>query len=90
MKAHLINMHLLLPRSRLSVKVNVICQGQGRISLLHQKMAIWGALVFHKGHLSRSSTKVKVEYQCYIPQKMAISGALAFHKQILIKAGIVW
>ena len=46
MKAHLINMHLLVPRSR-------------------------------------SSAKVKVEYQCYISQKMAILGALVFHKHIL-------
>ena len=35
MKAHLINMHLLVPRSRSSVKVRVVCQGQGRISMLH-------------------------------------------------------
>ena len=45
MKAHLINKHLLVPRSR-------------------------------------SSAKVKVEYQGYISRKMAISGALAFHKHI--------
>ena len=49
MKAHLIDTHLLVPRSR-------------------------------------SSAKVKVNYQGHVSQKMGISGALVFHKAILLKA----
>ena len=52
MKAHLFNTHLLVPRSR-------------------------------------SSAKVKVEYQGYISQKMAVLGALVFHKHILFCYGIL-
>ena len=36
--------------------------------------------------VSRSSVKVKVEYQGYISQKIAISGALVFHKHILFNS----
>ena len=43
MKAYLINMHLLVPRSRSSAKVKV--KHKGYIS---QKMAVSGAFVFHK------------------------------------------
>ena len=43
MKAHLIDTHLLVPRSRSSAKVKV--RDQGHVS---QKMGISGALVFHK------------------------------------------
>ena len=43
MKAHLINMHLLVPRSRSSAKVQVKCKGY-----ISQKMAVLGAFVFHK------------------------------------------
>ena len=43
MKAHHINIHLLVPRSRSSAKVQV--KYQGRVS---QKMGVSGALVFHK------------------------------------------
>ena len=43
MKAHLIDTHLLVPRSRSSAKVKVIYQGH-----VFQKMGVSGALVFHK------------------------------------------
>ena len=43
MKAHLIDKHLLVPRSRSSAKVKVKYQG-----LVSQKMGVSGALVFHK------------------------------------------
>ena len=43
MKAHLIDTHLLVPRSRSSAKVKVKYQGH-----IFKKMAISGALVFHK------------------------------------------
>ena len=43
MKAYLINMHLLVPRSRSSAKVKVKYKGY-----ISQKMAISGAFVFHK------------------------------------------
>ena len=43
MKAYLINMHLLVPRSRSSAKLKVKYEGY-----ISQKMAFLGALVFHK------------------------------------------
>ena len=43
MKAHLIDTHLLVPRSRSSAKVCVKYQGH-----VSQKMGVLGALVFHK------------------------------------------
>ena len=43
MKAHLIDTHLLVPRSRSSAKVKV--EYQGHVFL---KMGVSGALVFHK------------------------------------------
>ena len=43
MKAHLIDTHLLVPRSRSSAKVKVRYQGH-----VSQKMGVFGALVFHK------------------------------------------
>ena len=43
MKAHLIDTHLLVQRSRLSAKVKVKYQGH-----VSQKMDVSGALVFHK------------------------------------------
>ena len=43
MKAYLINMHLLVPRSRSSAKVKVKYKGY-----ISQKMALSGAFVFHK------------------------------------------
>ena len=43
MKAHLIDTHLLVPRSRSSAKVKVKYQGH-----VSQKMGVSGALVFHK------------------------------------------
>ena len=51
MKAHLINTHLLVPRSRSSAKVKVKYQDH-----VSQKMGISGALVFHKHILFFSST----------------------------------
>ena len=43
MKAHLIDTHLLVPRSRSSAKVKVKYQGH-----VSQEMGVSGALVFHK------------------------------------------
>ena len=43
MKAYLINMHLLVPRSRSSAKVKVKYEGY-----VYQEMAVSGAFVFHK------------------------------------------
>ena len=43
MKAYLINMHLLVPRSRSCAKVKVKCKGY-----TSQKMAVSGAFMFHK------------------------------------------
>ena len=43
MKAYLINMHLLVPRSRSSAKVKVRYKGY-----IPQKMTVSGAFVFHK------------------------------------------
>ena len=43
MKTHLIDTHLLVPKSRSSAKVKVSYQGH-----ISQKMAVSGALVFHK------------------------------------------
>ena len=43
MKAHLIDTHLLVPRSRSSAKVKVKYQGH-----VSQKMGVSAALVFHK------------------------------------------
>ena len=43
MKAYLINMHLLVPRSRSSAKTKVKYKGY-----ISEKMAISGAFVFHK------------------------------------------
>ena len=43
MKAYLINMHLLVPRSRSSAKVKVKYKGY-----ISQKKAVSGAFVFHK------------------------------------------
>ena len=53
MKAHLINTHLLVPRSRSSAKVQV--KYQGHVSL---KMGVSGALVFHKRILVFFLTRV--------------------------------
>ena len=43
MNVHLIDTHLLVPRSRSSAKVKVKYQGH-----VSQKMVVLGALVFHK------------------------------------------
>ena len=43
MKAHFIDTHILVPRSRLSAKVKVKYQGH-----VSQKTGVSGALVFHK------------------------------------------
>ena len=43
MKAHLIDTHLLVPKSRSSAEVKVKYQGH-----VSQKMGVSGALVFHK------------------------------------------
>ena len=54
MKAHLINTHLLLPRSRSFAKVKVKYQGH-----VSQKMGVSGALVFHKHILLLSIFSIK-------------------------------
>ena len=43
MKAHLMDTHLLVPRSRSSAKVKVKYQGH-----ISQEMAVPGVLIFHK------------------------------------------
>ena len=43
MKAYLINMHLLVPRSGSSAKVKVKYKGY-----IYQKVAVLGVFVFHK------------------------------------------
>ena len=52
MKAYLINMHLLVPRSRSSAKVRVNYKGY-----ISQKMAVSGAFLFHKHILLPSVLK---------------------------------
>ena len=56
MKAHLIDTHLLVPRSRSSAKVLVKYQGH-----VSQKMGVSGALVFHKHILFYLSLQAKKE-----------------------------
>ena len=56
MKAHLIDTHLLVPRSRSSAKVNVKYQGH-----ISQKMGVSGALCVSLTHLV-SSTKQSQMY----------------------------
>ena len=51
MKAHLIDTHLFVPRSRSSTKVKVKYQGH-----VSQKMGVSGALVYHKRILFCSIT----------------------------------
>ena len=57
MKAYLINMHLLIPRSRSFAKVEVKYKGY-----ISQKMAVRGIRV-SQTHLVFFSTKVKVIYK---------------------------
>ena len=52
MKAYLINMHLLVPRSRSSAKVKVKYKGY-----ISQKMAISGGICVSPTHLVVSSSK---------------------------------
>ena len=52
MKAHLIDTHLLVPRSRSCAKVKVKYQGH-----VSQKIGVLGALVFHK-HILFSNLKL--------------------------------
>ena len=54
MKAYLINMHLLVPRSRSSAKVKVKYKGY-----ITQKMAVSGAFVFYKHILFTVWQRVK-------------------------------
>ena len=51
MKAHLINTHLLVPRSRSPAKVKVKYKGY-----ISQEMAVLGAFVFYKHILFSSSS----------------------------------
>ena len=61
MKAYLINIHLLVPRSRSSAKVKY----KGYIS---QKMAVMGALVFHKHILFTDVSNFPVtEHDSFMP-----------------------
>ena len=55
MKAYVINMHLLVPRSRSSAKVKVKYKGY-----ISQKMAVSGAFVFHKHNLLFYSNKIQL------------------------------
>ena len=58
MKAHLIDTHLLVPRSRSSAKVKVKYQGH-----VFQEMGVSGALVFHKHILFIILNKCRVFIQ---------------------------
>ena len=93
MKAYLINMFPLVPRSRSCAKVKVKYKGY-----ISQKMAFSGAFVFHKHillsfqidkvsfwGLTQVGTKVKVKYQGYIFQERAVTVELVFHKLILLE-----
>ena len=57
MKAYLINMHLLVPRSRSSAKVKVKYKGY-----ISQKMAVLAAFVFHKHVLFHFVEKRALRY----------------------------
>ena len=60
MKAHLINTHLLVPRSRSSAKVKVKYQGH-----VSQKMGVSGALVFHK-HILFGNMFGSTDWNCKV------------------------
>ena len=62
MKAHLIDTHLLVPRSRSSAKVNVKYQGY-----VSQKMGVWGALVFHKHILFSFAKALNLDKSMFFP-----------------------
>ena len=59
MKAFLINMHLLVPKSRSSAKVKVKFKGY-----ISQKMAVSGAFMFHKHILFIDTVKPVLEMTC--------------------------
>ena len=65
MKTHLIDTHLLVPRSRSSARVKV--KHQGHVS---QKMGVLGALVFHK-HILFSIQLEVVAYDDLYPDDRA-------------------
>ena len=54
MKAHLIDTHLLVPRSRSSAKVKVKYQGH-----VSQKIVVLGEVVFHKHILLGFAPEIK-------------------------------
>ena len=58
MKAHLIDTHLLVPRSRSSAEVKVKYQGH-----VSQKMGVLGALVFHRHILFLQVSKVGIVFE---------------------------
>ena len=57
MKAYLIHMHLLVPRSRSSAKFKVKCKGY-----ISQKMAFSGAFMFHKHILFSTDYTIEWRY----------------------------
>ena len=79
MKAHLINTHLLVSRSRSSAKVKVKYQGD-----VSRKMGVSGALVFHK-HILFSSVICEG-----IPQKYRKTNAIKCRKIELFLFFLQW
>ena len=89
MRAHLIDKHLLVPRSRSSAKVKVKYQGH-----VSQKMGVSGALVFHKyilfvfdmvENIVGKGENARFQHFVYFP--------LYFQRDFnsgLLKVGIVW
>ena len=85
MKAHLINTHLLVPRSRSSAKVNVKYQGH-----VSQKMGVSGALVFHKHILFLSSIAYKTYFDFGKKMlKMLVTSKLPFVNCECLQYGLV-
>ena len=75
MKAYLINMHLLVPKSRSSAKVKVKYK-----DYISQKMAVLGAFVFHK-HIFFFSKKLL--FQCRQKSGLCGNGLTLSQRQIL-------
>ena len=75
MKAYLINMHLLVPRSRSSAKVKVKCKGY-----ISQKMAVSGAFVFHK-HIFFFCERSNLVKLCHIQYSHAFSSIFSTYQR---------
>ena len=76
MKAHLIDTHLLVPRSGSSAKVKVKYQGH-----VSQKIGVSGALVFHKHILFHSKIIVILLTMKYTYQNRCLEIGEELYKQ---------